>query len=182
VGILTQAASPVYAAGLAGEIVVWLGNLPLLVMSYVSRLFVQLGRLLSLLVGASLVLPLLLCPQGYTRWVGRLFGAVIVGLLGSVFLSGGFAALGLGLLLSWAVVPGLRALVRWESRRAEWVADQATIEAGIGGELCEALELLATAESSPQPAGLAGWLVRPGARVSERADRLSRKLSEDFAS
>ena len=178
VGILTQAASRVHAASLAGEIVVWLGNLPLLAMACVSRLLVQLGRLLALLVGASLVLPLLLCPQGFTRWVGRLFGAMIVGLLGSAFLSSGFAAVGVGLLLSWAVVPGLQNLVRWEWRRTEWIADSAVITAGVGQELREALELLAITESSQKPSGVVGLLGRSGAPVAERADRLWRKLSE----
>jgi hypothetical protein len=111
------------------------------------------------------------------RWGGRVFGAAIVGLLGALLLSSGMAAPGLGLLLAWAVVPGLRALLDWESRRVEVVADRATVEAGLGWQLLEALETLTWAESVTGPGGLLGLLCRAGTPLSHRADRLWRELS-----
>ena len=95
-GLLAQAGEQVRAASLPGELVVWLGNLPLLSAWYLSRSLVQLGRLLAIVVGASLVLPLVVWPAGFTRWAGRLFGAAIVGLLGSALLSRGLSAAGPG--------------------------------------------------------------------------------------
>jgi hypothetical protein len=177
-GLLAQAACEVRAASLAGELVVWLGNLPLLSTWILGRWLAQLGRLLALAVGSSLVVPMLLWPAGFIRWAGRLFGAAIVALLGSVLLSSGLAAPGLGLLLAWALVPGLHALLAWESRRAEQCADQATVEAGLGWQLLEALETLAFAESLPPPDGLLGLLCRRGSPLPARADRVWRALSQ----
>jgi hypothetical protein len=177
-GLVAQAREHVRAASLASEFIVSLGNVPVLSAWYLSRGLVQVGRVLAMVVGASLVLPLALWPDGWTRWVGRLFGAVIVGLLGSALLSGGLAAEGLGLLLAWAVVPGLRALLTWETRRAETAADDATLAAGLGWQLLEALETLAWAESVPPPAAPLGWLCRNATPLTTRADRLWRKLAQ----
>ena len=177
-GLLAQAKEQVRAASLPGELVVWLGNLPLLGAWYLSRDLVQLGRLLAIAVGASLVLPLALWPDGFTRWVGRLFGAAIVGLLGSALLSSGLSAAGLGLLLAWALVPGLQTLLNWETRLAETAADDATLDAGLGWELLEALETLAWAASVPPPAAPLGWLCRLATPLTTRADRLWQTLSQ----
>ena len=87
-------------------------------------------------------------------------------------------ATGLGLLLALARwVPGLQALLAWESRRTEHLADQATVAAGLGWQLLEALETLAFAESVPLPDGLLGVLCRRGSPLTARADRVWRALS-----
>jgi hypothetical protein len=177
-GILAQAGEQVRTASLPGELVVWLGNLPLLSVWSLSRGLVQLGRLLAIAVGTSLVLPLVIWPGGFTRWGGRLFGAAIVGLLGSALLSSGLSVAGLSLLVAWAVVPGLEALLSWETRRAETAADDATLAAGLGWELLEALETLAWAESVPPPAAPLGWLCRLATPLTTRADRIWQTLSQ----
>ncbi len=177
-GLLAHATIQVGAASLSGELVVWLGNLPLAGAWCLSRGLVRLGRLLALVVGASLVLPLALCPDGFTRWAGRALGAILVGLLGSALLSSGVSAAGLGLLLAWAIVPGLQTLVDWETRRAETAADAATVESGRGWELLEALEILTWVESVPPPPFPLGCLHRAAAPLTDRADRIWRKLAE----
>jgi hypothetical protein len=177
-GLLTQAVEQVRLASLAGELVVWLGNLPLLGAWILGRWLARLGRVLAVVVGGSLVVPLLLWPAGFVLWAGRLFGSAIVALLGSALLSSGLAAPGLGLLLAWALMPGLQALLAWESRRAERIADQATVEAGLGWQLLEALEILAVAQPLPAPDGLLGLLCRGGSPLSTRAERVWRALSK----
>jgi hypothetical protein len=177
VGMLSQASASVHSARLAGELVVWLGNLPLLGAWCVTGWLMQLGRLLALLVGSTLVVPLVVWPRGFLRWGGRFFGMAIVSLLGALLLSSGAAAAGLGLLLGWAVVPGLKALLSWEAQRVEVAADRATIEAGLGWQLLEALETLTWAESAAGPSGLLGLLCRASTPVGSRADRLWREFS-----
>jgi hypothetical protein len=177
VGLLAQAAAPMWPATLAGELVVWLGNTPLLCAWWLSRILSQLGRPLAVVVGASLILPLVLWPVGFTRWAGRLFGAAIVGLSGATLLSSGLAGAGCCLLLSWILIPGLQGLLGWEWRRAETAADRATVDAGLGWHLLEALETLGLAEALPGPRGVLGLLRRSGAPVTTRADRLWRELS-----
>jgi len=177
-GLLAQATIQVRAASLPGELLVWLGNLPLLCAWRLGRGLMQIGRFLSLVVGSSLVLPLVLWPDGFIRWAGRLFGASIVALLGSALLSSGLSAAGLGLLLAWLVVPGLQALLNWEARQAETAADDATCDAGQGWELLEALETLVWAESVPPPTAPLGWLCRSATPLTARADRIWRKLAQ----
>ena len=176
-GLLTQAAAPAHGANLAGYLIVWLGALPVLTAWWVTRGLSELARLLAVVVGASLVVPLVLWPNGFVRWIGRQFSVVIVGLLGAMFLSSGLSAAGLGLLVAWAVVPALEALLAWESRRAERAADQATIDAGFGPQLLEGLEFLMLAEPRPQPNGLVGLLCRPGSRLVDRTAFIRRALS-----
>jgi hypothetical protein len=178
VGLLSQAAREVPSAGLAGEILVWQTSLPVLSARLVSSWLAQLGRVLAIVVGRSLVLPMVLWPVGFTRWAGTLLGSAIVGLLGMTLVSAGLAGAGLGLLLGWAIVPALQWLVTWESRRAERLADTASITAGEGWQLVEALETLMWADALPAPTGLFGLLNRPGAPLAERADRVWRALSE----
>jgi hypothetical protein len=156
---------------------VWLGNLPLVAGRVVAGWLVQLGRLLALVVGSSLVVPILIWPTGFIRWAGRLFGAIGVVLVGSALVSSGLAATGLGLLLGWPLGRGLRALLAWESRRAEHLADQATIDAGLGWQLLEALETLAFAESLAPPDGLLGVFCRRASPLNVRADRVWRAVS-----
>jgi hypothetical protein len=176
-GLLYQAAAPVHVADLAGALMVWLGNLPVLAAWWAARGVVCLGRLLGVLVGESLVLPLVLWPGGFVRWSGWLFGSAMLGLLGSMLLSSGLVAAGVGLMLAWAVVPGIQALLGWESRRVERAADQATVDAGRGAELLEALEYLVLAEPRPRASGLMGVLCRPGAELNLRAERIRRALT-----
>ncbi len=177
-GILTQAVHEVHCASLAGELAVWLGNLPLVIGRVLGVWLTQLGRLLALVVGSSLVVPILLWPTGFIRWAGRLFGLVGVVLLGSALLSSGLAAPGLGLLFAWVLVHGLQALLAWESRRSEQLADQATIDAGLGWQLLEALETLAFAESVSPPDGVLGLFCRRGSPLNTRADRIWRAISK----
>jgi hypothetical protein len=176
-GLLTQAAQEVRSARLAAELMVWLGNLPLVAGRVVAGWLVQLGRLLALVVGSSLVVPILIWPTGFIRWAGRLFGAIGVVLVGSALVSNGLAATGLGLLLGWPLGRGQRALLAWESRRAEHLADQATIDAGLGWQLLEALETLAFAESLAPPDGLLGVFCRRASPLNARADRVWRAVS-----
>jgi hypothetical protein len=68
--------------------------------------------------------------------------------------------------------------VSWENRRAEQLADTASIKAGQGWQLVEALETLMWADALPAPTGLFGLLNRPGAPLAQRADRVWRALSE----
>lgn len=175
-GLLTQAVLPVHRASLAGDLVVRLGNLPVLTAWLVSRWLMRIGRGLATLLGTSLVLPVVLWPDGFVRWTGRLLGSVIVALLGSSFLSSGLADPGLGLLLAWAIGPAMQSLAAWETRRAEAAADQATIAAGFGWQLLEALEMLSLVDSLPAPAGVLGWLAWVQSPVQPRADRIRRTL------
>ena len=176
-GLLTQAAAGLHAANLVGYLMVWVGTLPLRAVWQLSGWLHQLGRLLAVAVGASLVLPLVLWPNGFLRWTGRLFGAGIVGLLGAVLLSSGLAAAGLGLLVAWVAIPALAALLAWESRRVELAADLATIDVGFGPQLLEALQFLMVAEPRPQLTGLLGLLGRPGSRLVDRAAFIRGALS-----
>ncbi len=175
-GLLTQAGCQARSASPAVEVVVYLGNLPLLGAWLLDRGLGQLGRLLAMVVGGSLVVPLLMWPAGFIRWAGRLFAVVGGALCGSALLSSGLAAPGLGLLLAWALVPGLRALLAWEFRRAERLADLATVEADLGWHLLEALEILAFAESVPAPDGLFGLFCRRGSPFVTRAERVWRAI------
>ena len=181
VGVLYQAAAPARCAAVAGQVVVSIGLLPILSASAASTGLALLGRLLALVVGNALVIPLLLWPEGFIRWAGRAFGALIVGLVGSVLLSSGLAAAGAALLLAWAIVPGLRALLAWEARRTERAADQATIAAGLGWELLEGLDTFALAEPMSAPSGLLGVLAPAGAPLPVRAERIRRALSATSA-
>ena len=154
------------------------GSLPILGAWCLTRVLGQFGRLLAVVVGTSLVVPLVLWHDGFVRWCGRLFGSIFVGLLGSMLLSSGFAAAGLGIMIAWLVVPGVQAIVAWESRRAEIAADRVAVAAGFGQQLLEALELLALAEPRPAPGGLLSLLCRPGASLVDRAERIRRALAD----
>jgi hypothetical protein len=176
-GLLSQTADASNWANLAGFAFVWLGNLPLLGAWLAGRFVGQLGQLLGVAVGASLVLPLVFWRDGFLHWSGRLFGGMIGALLATMLLYAGFAAAGLGLLIAWALVPAIQTLLAWESRRSERGADQASIAAGFGPQLLEAMECLLLAEPLPHPAGLLGVLKCPGAPLVDRADRIRRVVS-----
>ena len=122
------------------ECVVWLGNAPLLAAWCVTRCLGRIGQLLALAIGSALVLPILFWPNGFVRWFGRVLGVVLVGLIGSVLLSRGAAAAGLGLLVGWALVLSLQALLAWESQRTEAESDLATVRASLGWHLLDGLE------------------------------------------
>jgi hypothetical protein len=174
--LMTQTAARQRQWCLARELFVWLGNAPLVGIWLVDRSIHALGRLLALAIGSSLIVPLLLWPNGFVSWGGRLIGVAVGGLLGSVLLSGGLAALGLGLLVGTPLVLGLRALLAWEARGAETVADRATLSAGLGQQLRDALEALAVLES-PRPSGWLRVFVRAGAPLHQRIARLEKELS-----
>ena len=175
-GLLYATAASVRRAALVGQLVVSIGTLPMLIASWLSQGLMLVGRLLARTVGVALVLPLLFWPRGFVLWAGRLFGGVLVGFVGAALVSNGFAAPGLALLVAWAIGPGMRALLAWETRRAEAAADRATVRAGLGWELVEALELLQATEPLPRPAGVHAILSPQGASLSARAERIRRTL------
>jgi len=181
VGVLHQAAAHAHRGAFAGRVVVWLGSLPILSAWAASNGLALLGRLLAVTVGSALVIPLWLWPLGFVRWAGLAFGAIIVGLVGSALLSSGLAAAGAGLLVAWAIVPGLRAVLAWEARRTERAADQATIAAGRGWDLLQGLETFAEAEPMSAASGLLGVLAPAGAPYAVRAERIRRALSATSA-
>jgi len=169
-GLLGQAAMLQRGPILVREIVVWIGNAPLLAAWCASRWVAQLGRLLAVVIGSALLLPLFLGMRTFVDGLGRVLGAILVGLLGAMLISSGQPALGLGLWLAWAAVPGLRALLAWESRAAETDADRAAISAGLAWQLLDGLESLAHVEAAP--CGALRLLVRPGAPIHKRIQRL----------
>ena len=175
-GFLAQAVAPPHTANLAGCMLVWLGSAPVLAAWWAGRLVGQLGRLLALAVGISLVLPLIVCRDGYLRWAGLAFTSMLVGLCGTALLSHGFPAAGAGLLLAWLLVPVLQTVLAWESRRAERSADHATIEAGFGYQLLEAVDFLALVEPGRPASGLLSILSLPGSSMLERGRRIRRQL------
>lgn len=137
-----------------GRALVWVGNLPLLGLGVATGIVARCGQLLAALIGAGLVVPALLCPAGFVKWVGRVLTVPLVAIialyclaLGDARHSGALGAVGVGMLVAWALVPALRTLVAWESRARETAADRATIAAGLGGSLLEALELIQSLES-----------------------------------
>ncbi len=175
-GLLNQTVVSSQSANLAGFALVWLGNLPLLAAWCATRVVAQFGRLLAVVVGTSLVLPLILCHDVFLRWTGLLFTSLLVGLIGMTLISGGHAAAGLGILLAWLIVPSLRAILAWESRRAEAVADSATIAAGFGPQLLEAVDFLALAEPLPVADTLLRLLGLPRSTSVARAAHIRRAL------
>jgi hypothetical protein len=176
-GLLAQAEAQRRSAWLVRSGCVWLGNVPLLAAWWLDRAIGHAGRLLASAIGMSLIVPMLLWPSGFVRWAGRGLGALIVAWLGALLFTGGSTALGLGLLLAWAIVPGLGALLAWEARGMESDADDAVLKAGLGQHLLAGLEQLRSAEAA-RPAGVLRILVRPEATRPQRLNRLA-KLLED---
>jgi hypothetical protein len=175
-GFLTQVAAPVQSANVAGFVLVWLGNLPVLVAWWLTRLVGQLARLLALAVGTSLLVPLVVCREGFLRWTGLVFTAMLVGLSGCVLLSYGFAAVGLGLLLAWLIIPVVHAVLGWESRRIERFSDATAMASGFGPQLLEAVEFLALVDLHRPGTGLLSILCLPTCPLVERAHRIRRQL------
>ncbi|MBV9577335.1 MAG: hypothetical protein JO057_01960 [Chloroflexi bacterium] len=175
-GVLNQTAASAQAANLAGYLLVWIGNLPLLAGWVACRVFGQFGRLLAVVVGTSLVLPLILCRDFFLRWTGWLFTIALVALVGTVLLSDGYALASLELLLAGLLVPSLRILLAWESRRVEAAADSLTIAAGYGPQLLEAVDFLALAEPLPVADKLLNIVCLPRFTSAQRAERIHRAL------
>jgi hypothetical protein len=156
---------------------VWLGNAPVLWAWWLGRGLGLMGRLLALVIGSALVVPVLLWPAGFVRWVGRALGALFVAYVGALLVAGGVTPLGLGLLAAWAVVPALRTLLAWEARAIEADADAAVVKAGLGGYLSDAIEQLELVEAAA-PTGMLGWLVVPGTPRTRRLNRLARQIED----
>jgi hypothetical protein len=175
-GFLVQVAEPVQAANLAGFVLVWLGNLPLLAAWVVTRVLRELARILAVLVGTSLVVPLVVWRDGFLLWVGRLFVSMSISLLAAMLLSSGLLAAGLLIGVAWLIVPAVGALLALESRRAERSADQATLEAGFGAQLLEAADLLALVEPARAPDSVFRVLCLPGRPIVDRTIWLRRQL------
>lgn len=170
---LTQAAFRQRAPGLLREIVVWLGNTPLLLAWCMSGWIVELGKVVAIVIGNALVVPLVLWPKGFVPNVGRVLGVTFVAMLGAMLISGGLAAPGLGLWFGWVLVRGIRALLAWESRRAEQDADLATMKAGQAWSLMHLLEFQKDIGRT-EPVGLLGFLARPGSPILERLRKVRR--------
>jgi len=179
IGLITQAAARQRLAGLVGEPSVWLGNLFLLGNWVLGGWLIGIGELLARVLAWSLVLPALLWPDRFRIIVGRLLGWMLIGLLGTTLISVGWPAVGLALLTGQLLVPGLRALLAWETRRAEAIADRSTAEAGQGWYLLEALEALAWADELLPPSELFALLRRPGAALPDRIERLWQQLNTE---
>jgi hypothetical protein len=177
-GVLNQTVVSMQSANLAGFGLVWIGAVPLLVAWWAARLVGQLGRMLAVIVGTSLVLPLVLCRDIFLRWTTRFFTSLLVGLTGSVLISTGYAAAGLGIMLAWLAVPMLRSILAWESRRVEALADRATIAAGFGAQLLEAVDFLALAEPLPLADRFLRILCLPRSASVKRAERIRLALGE----
>jgi hypothetical protein len=177
-GLLTQSLWECWSVTLTSQLFTWLGVLPLAFTGLLSYWLLLLGRLLAIAVGWSLVLPLLLWPSGFARWVGGALGAAIVGVVSLVLIESGFIGIGLGLMLSWAVVAATRRLVGWEWRRSEAFADQSTVGFGLGLHLHEALETLAWMEPvTPSPwVRISGG---SGASFSDRAERVWKAVNRE---
>lgn len=176
-GALHQTALPAHRADLAGVAIAWLAGLPLLAAWLVSRGCTVLGRFLGIVLGESLVLPLVLWRDGFLAWSARVFGAMIAALLAASLLSDGYAAAGFELAVAWLAVPAIQALLAWESRRVEAATDRETVDAGFGSQLLEAIELLIVAEPRITQEGLLRAFTRPGGRLIERSNRIRRLLS-----
>ena len=84
--------------------------------------------------------------------------------------------MGFLLMVAWPAIPCLNALLAWESRASERVADRGTIAAGYGFQLLEAVDLLGLASPMPTAAGALGLLRRPGALMVDRAQWIRRAL------
>jgi hypothetical protein len=175
-GFLQQSVVPIHRANVAGCLLVWLANLPVLAAWCVGRLIGLLGRLLALVVGVSLVLPILIWRDAFLCWAGRAFCCLLVSLCAAALLSTGFAAAGLGLMLAWLVVPGVAAVLAWESRRVQRSADRLTVETGYGPQLLEAVDFLAVAGPQPPVSGLLRALCLPGHSPVDRAHAIRRWL------
>lgn len=179
VGLVAQAAAQQRLGSLAGESMVWLGNTFLLGAWLAGGWLVRLGQLLAAVIGVSLVLPALLWPDAFRARVGRVLGWVLIGLVGTVLIVEGFPALGMALLLARPLVLGMRVLLAWESRRAEARADRATVEAGLGWYLLDALETLGWSADPPRPTGALGVLQRPGSPLPERMAHVWQRLEAE---
>jgi hypothetical protein len=176
-GLLTHA-SLLDTALIAAELVVWIGILPLKLAWHLGTWLEQLGRLLAILVGTSLVIPMFIWPSGFVRWGGRLFGALLGFMLSSLLLTSGVTLVGASLMTAWAIVPAMRWLLAWEFRRAERVADEAVIQMGLGWELVGGLEDLLWFDPQPVPPEMVGLLFRGGAPIRQRLDRAWQALTQ----
>jgi hypothetical protein len=176
-GYLSQADAEIRSGGVAGEVAVWLGSLPLSLGWWATTTLVQVGRLLAVFVGSCLYLPMLLWPNGFARFGGVVFGGLFVGVVGVALVSGGWPGPGLLLLVAWVWAPAVRALVAFEQRRVEAHADHVVAETGAGWQLLEALETLTGLDAVQPPTGLLGLWARSSASIARRADRLWLRLS-----
>jgi hypothetical protein len=175
-GLVEQARAQVHCADLAGCYMVWIGNLPLVVGWCANVLAGRIGRLLAMVVGGSFQVPMMVWPAGWLRWAGWAFSCIIVLLSGGTLVSAGLIGAGLALSVGVPYAFLLRRLVAAESRRVERSADDATLAAGLGSELLEALELLALAEAEPTGPGVLGLLPCAGTDLSARCTRISQRL------
>jgi hypothetical protein len=175
--VLVQA-SLLDRSAVAAELVVWLAILPLKAAWHVNGWIGQLGRLLAVVVGTTLVVPMVIWRTGYARWAGRLFAAMLGGMLSTLMLTSGMTLLAALLMTSWVIVPAMRAVLAWEWRRVERRADEAVMRMGLGWELVGALEELLWLEPQPVPPGLVDLFYRVGLPVRERLDRVWLALSE----
>jgi hypothetical protein len=93
-----------------------------------------------------------------------------------MLLVNGFPAIGFLVMIAWLVIPCLDAILAWESRGTERVADCATIQAGYGLQLLEAIDVLGLVDATATASGALGVLRRPGAPIVERSRWMRRML------
>lgn len=177
-GLIAQASIRLGGYGSALGPAIWLGATPFLVGWLAARALVRIAEVLASVIGASLILPALLFPRAFRRVGGLILGTTFVWLIGATLISDGARAIGLALLVGWAVVAGLRALNAWEARRDEALADRLTAERGLGEYLRSALELLACCDGVAEPHGVFRLLAQPGAPLQKRVARLHRLLGQ----
>ncbi|GAC1327442.1 MAG: hypothetical protein NVSMB2_26840 [Chloroflexota bacterium] len=175
-GYLTQASYSGFRAALIGEAIVWSCIWPIALGRVLTGVASRFGCVLAMVVGYALVLPMLLCPDGFVRWAGRVFTPLVLAWLLLMLGAGGYPGLAGAALVSVLSYPVALAVLRWEWRRVEKAADRATIDRGLGAHLLEAIETLAWVHTAP-PRGVLGLLFHSGTPAATRADIVRRHLS-----
>jgi hypothetical protein len=128
------------AAAEPGRTLVALGTAPILGFGWASAAVTRLGTLLAASAGSALVVPLWVWGDGFIRVAGRVFGVVLVTMLGCELIASGLSVWGVGLLVGWALARALQRLLAWETLRVELAADGVAVDAGYAAGLLEALE------------------------------------------
>ena len=93
-GMLAQAEGRAKAATAAGQLLAWIGAAPLSTLQLAGRFVGQLGRVVAMELGALLVVPLIVWPDGFVRIAGAVFGALFVLIASCILAAGGLVGLG----------------------------------------------------------------------------------------
>lgn len=173
---IAQAQQPVYLAAHVAETIVWSLAWPALTGWALVRLCSAVGRLLAIVVGCALLLPMIFWPDGFVRHAGVALGGVTLCCVLLMLAAGGQGHLVVLVIVSLIAWRLLGITQRAEGCGVEDAADRATIEAGLGVALSEALDTLVWVEPIARPRGVLGLLFREGETLSTRAERLWRIL------